>query len=176
MGALRKGFVATCVLLACGALLYFFLIGPSYFESSLGYSEVLQQELPEGIHCVGQQMNTSGRERRMYDYRVVFRGNTDVLLNFLELLELSEKDLGTYSGPRYMRKEPMAWWTPPSVTGEAGYRLFQKSTGRLNAPGERFLLVQAELATNRLYMVQFGDIETLESGIEGKQGHAEGAD
>ena len=68
----------------CIVLLYFLMFAPSELEQRAGYREVLQRELPEGVYCIAQRLNTSGRERRMYDYRIVFGGNSVALMEFQE--------------------------------------------------------------------------------------------
>jgi hypothetical protein len=151
-------------------IIYVIAIAPYLSDQLKGYKTVLKVELPVGVKCTHQRLNTTGRERMIYDYRLVLAGDIKSLLTFVRSLGLKEENLNNYHGDRYLDGGKEQWWDPPSTKiANIEYRFFQKEQGVPNANGDFFCITQAELFHTNLYLIQIGDIKSLENVKKGSQ-------
>jgi hypothetical protein len=125
--------------------------------------DVLKIQLPRNVVCAGERLITSGHDRMTYTYQACLKGEEPSLSACIQLLDLKELDPETYKGARYMRKEPMEYWNPPSLeTKHVSYRLFEGNKGDpLSRPAKGFQFTQAEMTSNSLYVYQIGYIASL---------------
>ena len=140
---------------------YWIVNGCAIGWHSAKYQNILKSDLPTGVICVNQILNTSGRERSTYSYRAVFKGESSLLLAYLEKLGMKEVQIEKHTGAIYFKKERMKWWDPPSLAKQNIYRLFQRQCEWPADIGQNYYITQAELNDNKLYLVQFGKIESL---------------
>jgi len=167
MKILKAPFAIVVLIVAISTAICILMFLPSFLERNAGYRDVLRIELPNGVKCVAQVMNTSGRDRVRYDYWLLLQGDSEALLAYVKLLAMDEVDVAVVGGSGYMSGNRMKWWSPPSLSGKSGYRSFRKQ--HLGVPASedsQFSMTRAELAGDKLYLLQVGDIKSLEGNMQ----------
>ena len=141
--------------------------------------DVLQYALPEGVECVNQSYNDFGRDRSIYDYHILLRGDAQKLLAYTQLLglkeegedvrrpvastevfgrkEKSENSLAN-THDNFMKSDGLKWWNPPSLSNKTEYRAFQRKYGTPSSKDKQYCRTRAELIGDKLYLAQVGDI------------------
>jgi hypothetical protein len=133
-----------------------------------GYQDVLEVDLPAGVKCTHQRLNTTGRNRTWYDFRGVLEGDNKALLSFVRLLNFQEENRVLYGEPRYMSAYQMKWWNPSWNKG-GEYRIFTRRTGTLyNVDGVPYIHNEVLLTSNQLFLVQVGDIKTVRKNFNNR--------
>ena len=149
---------------------------PSTLDRHADFRDIIRIELPKGIRCVNQKVNTFGRDRTSYDYHLVLQGDKNALLSFIKLLEVTEVERAAVppDGPppygfKWMGAQPMKWWDPPSVRG-IECRQYSREYGNFDGKvSSRYYMTHIELTGDKLYLFQSGDIITLRENYERRQ-------
>jgi hypothetical protein len=143
-------------------LLYTILCPLPFLEMQAGYEDILQHPLPEGVKMVGERFNAFGRDRTIYDYCILLKGNPEALIAYTKLLGLSERKIPEDSRSNHILQVKLKWWTPPLLTMGSGCRFFERET-------DEHSIIQAELVGNELYLFKVGDIKSLEIHMQQKK-------
>jgi len=160
------------VVLSC--LLILVLFFDNYFMT-FGFSEkdLLGRDFPAQMNIVEERLNFKGRERTIYDYRVIVKGDNDLLMSFVRSLDLIELNPDDYIGRRYIDRTVGRWWIPPSTEGETGFKFYQKTnTATWDEENLLVYLIEVEVFEDTLFLVQFGGIDALKNRREERKRRA----
>jgi hypothetical protein len=149
-----------------GTIAWLFTNSEFMREKHAKCADVLGITIPREVVCVNHKLNMFGRERIIYDYRVLLRGDTRGLNECISLLDLKERDVAGYKEQEHLKRQSMMnWWNPPSADNRVTYRVFEQRTGKPNTEGGYYRHIVAELASNELYLLQVGDIASMQEQL-----------
>jgi hypothetical protein len=149
-------------------LLFLIPIGaPTLLDSLLRYEDVIGIELPKGVVVDKKLINTQGKDRKHFDCRFVFKGDSKVLLEYIRKLGLNEENNNDHAVRRCLQTVPRKWKEPPSSESTKKYRFFRRSIG--NTPSEsQFCVIEVLLTDNDMYLFKLGNLALLREKIREK--------
>ena len=140
------------------------------FDQIVGFQEVFEIELPVYLKIERQSMFCGSRDNTEYIYRSVVAGDSNILMQCVMKLGLREESPVTYQGRRYNNKVPIKWWTLPSWTKTEDYKFYHTEVGMFGASSNSYYRIQAELTSNKLYLLKVGDLKTLRANLRKRGG------